>query len=183
MNTVTKKRVTLYFNGEMFGNYHKVEASAFDFEIRNYAQYPSAVRLTYVPRGARVGREKWFTSYPSLVILDGWGHPEPAPMMGPTDERVAGVTVSKSRFSAFDGGWKAEFRAMLAAHVEKSGATVILDLHDHSPNAPFVGPLVATPAERYAAERAAFVSFTHFNALGDGCACETPADHEVTLSH
>ena len=154
-NELTPKpsKVTLYFSGEMFGNYTKIEANAFDFEITNYAQYSSAVHAVFVPKGSRKPRGLWQTSYPSLVVLEGWGHPDPAAMMTePSRDESTGISTSRSRFSAFDPRWKGEFRGMLEAHLKASGARVILDLHDHNPHAPFIGPREATPAERYAAE-------------------------------
>jgi hypothetical protein len=172
-----RQKVTLYFRGEFFGNYQKVEASALNIEIRNYAQYSSAVSATFTPKGARLPRGKWFTYEPSLVVLAGWGHFEPAPMMAETGEEVAGVAVSESRRTACDDGWAVEFREMLAAYIEKTGARVLHDFHGHNAYAPFIGPLPPTPAERYAAQLAAMKSFTHFDANGDGCACETPCAH------
>jgi len=177
------RKVTLYFSGEMFGNYTKIEATAFDFEITNYAQYPSAVHAVFVPKRSRNVRGMWQTSHPSLVVLEGWGHPEPAPMMDEPERcEGSGLMTSRSRFSSFDPRWAGEFRGMLATHVEKSGARVVLDLHGYNAHAPFVGPMPPTPAERYAAEEAARVRFTHFDAFGDGCACDDPASHVARVT-
>lgn len=151
--TPVTRKVTLYFSGEMFGNYTKIEASAFDFEITNYAQYPSAVHAVFVPKRSRNARGMWQTSHPSLVVLEGWGHPDPAPMMTEAEPcETTGLMTSRSRFSSFDPRWAGEFRGMLAAHVEKTGARVILDLHGYNAHAAFIGPREATPAEKYAAE-------------------------------
>lgn len=126
-----EQKVTLYFRGETMGNIHKIEARAFSTRLRPWAQFSSSVEVRFLKKGARrvLG---FIQSYqPSLVILDGWGHPDPAPIFGPAVQRN-GVEISRGRHSACSPEWSTEFDAMLAAHVAEKGAKILHDFRGHN---------------------------------------------------
>ena len=145
------EKVTIYFRGGM-GAYCKVEAKAFEIEVGPYAQYGQAVTCRFIPKGARNVRGFVQTYAPSLVIVKGWGHFEPESMMAPAEPgNVEGVTIQRGRHSVCSPKWDENFGAAIAG----SSALVVHDFRGHNAMALFIGPAEPTPAERYAAERAA----------------------------
>jgi len=72
-----KQKVTLYFRSPILGNIIKVEATSYSTEIGAFAQYPGAVKFSWIPKRARIERGDVQTTFPSLLILDGWGHLDP----------------------------------------------------------------------------------------------------------
>lgn len=135
MTEMITRKVTLYFRGEMMGNYHKVEARAYFAGTTKHAQYPAAVQFAWVPKGSRAARGQVQTFQPSLVILDGHGHPDPAPMMGEKEDQ-GGVTVQRGRHSSCSPEWTSEFNEMIDAHIVATGACVLADFRKHNPNVP-----------------------------------------------
>lgn len=118
---VTAQSVTIYSRSRMLGGYRKTEARSVKAWIAPYAQHARAVHCEHVPKGARLTRHDVESFRPSILILAGHGHPDPADVFG--DKRSAdGATVSKSRFRSQDPAWSTEFDAMidayLAAHPE-----------------------------------------------------------------
>jgi len=129
------RKVTLYFSGDMGLAVHKVEARAFFFQIGQYAQYPSAVEVAWIAKGQRLPRQTVQTYKPSMLILEGWGHPDPASMWG-EESASGGVVTRAARFSACSSEWQSEFDTMIAAHIEASGAKVVVDFRGHNAFAP-----------------------------------------------
>lgn len=133
-------RVTIYFRGEMMGNIHKLDVRAYSVALRPWAQYASAVETRFIKKGSRrtIG---FIQSYqPSLVILEGWGHPDPAgiwnaPVVGHVGEgdSRAEVTTTTGRHLSCSAEWSNEFDALLAAHVEATGAKILHDFRGHDP--------------------------------------------------
>ncbi len=126
------RKVTIYFRGEMMGNYHKIEARNYFAGTTSYAQYPAAVQFAWVPKGSRSARGSVQTFQPSLLILDGHGHPDPASMFGEKEDR-GGVTIQRGRHSSCSPEWTSEFDAMIDAHVAATGAKVLADFRKHNP--------------------------------------------------
>lgn len=121
-----KRKVTIYIEG-MFGFSH-VEASACEVEVRPYAQYPRAVHLTFIPKGAR--KPRGTVKYPhgdrtgaGVVMLEGWGHPENLVEVFRRVDENGGIT----RYLSCDPRWATEFNEAFDAYVAKTGATVIAD--------------------------------------------------------
>lgn len=142
------RNVTLYFHGETFGAIHKVEARAYHLQTGAYAQYANAVECFFVPRNARNPRGMVQTYKPSLLILDGWDHPDTLSMFEP--ERAGntpGVTVRRSRFSAFAPEWRKIFDTMIALHISGEngvpGAKVIADYRGHNSHEVSAAPVAA----------------------------------------
>jgi hypothetical protein len=125
-------KVTMYFQGG-FGM-AKVEASRAKIEVKPHAQYARGIYVDFLPKRAR--RERSFVQAyrPSLVVLEGWGHPDPDSAFLPAKPGgEPGVTVSEGRYSACDPRWQSDFDAKLAAYLEASGAKVLHDFRGHEP--------------------------------------------------
>ena len=131
-------RVTLYFSGEMMGNYHRIECRSAEISLRAYAQFSAAIEVRFMQKGCRRVRGFMQTDSPSLLVLEGWGHPQPAGIFDEsTREEVSpGVTFTKGRHSGFSPGWRLDFDAMIGEHVEKTGAKIVADFREHNPHAP-----------------------------------------------
>lgn len=125
-------RATLYVRGMI--SIVKVEVSSVSTEVGAYAQYVSAVTVRYVPKGARKARGNVETYAPSTVILDGWGHPDPAGMWDESTKQTDanGTGTLRSRYSSCDPRMAADFDTMLSGYLAKTSAKVICDLRGHN---------------------------------------------------
>lgn len=122
-------KVTIYRRG-MLG-YQKTEARGFTFALGvPYAQYSNAIRFRYIEPRKRNWREGHQTYAPSIVVLKGWGHFDPADAF---DDLGGGC--SRSRHSSCAPEWQEEFDAALVSYLAKSGAEVILDGRKNDPHA------------------------------------------------
>ncbi len=121
-------RVTIYRQSDMLGIIVKYEARSCDIVRRPYAQYSSAIQVRFVKKGGRTERGFVETYKPRLLVLEGWGHPEPAGLFdgGKTTE-FEGGSFSQAKHMAFDGGYAADFDSMIAKHIADTGAKVAFD--------------------------------------------------------
>ena len=122
-------RVTLYLIDSLLqGGYLQIEASRAQVRRVAYAQYNTAVELTYRPKRARHDRQIMQTFQPTLVILEGWGHFQPDEYYTPgTVHEGQHCTVTQGAFRGCAGEWRSEFTAMLDAYVAETGAKVVRD--------------------------------------------------------
>lgn len=104
-------KVTLYVRA-MFG-VTKIEATKVTIEIKPYAQYPEAVWVRFLPKGKRKLRETVQSYKPSLVVLEGWGHPDFTEMF----HKVDGGFMT--RYASCDPRWETEFDEQLAQYLAK----------------------------------------------------------------
>ena len=129
-------KVTIYHKagGNLGSHVVKHEARSVAIAVEPYAQFDAGVIVDFVPKGAQRSRRFTETTDASTVVLDGWGHPEPASLFDPATEKTSGgVTTSSSRYSSCDPRWTSEFRTMIEAYAAKSGAKVLADFHGHDP--------------------------------------------------
>lgn len=125
-------RVTLYFRGG-FGM-AKVEATSLSVVVKPHAQYAAGVYVEYVPKRARKARCFVQAYRPSLVVLAGWGHPDPdSPFLPPEKTDDPDVTLAVGRYSSCDPRWESDFDAKLSAYLAKTGVTVLHDFRGHDP--------------------------------------------------
>lgn len=127
------RKVTIYRKSEFGLGYTKVECRKFGFEHRKYAQYDGAIHVAFVPKGKRRVRGFVETSYPSCVVLDGHGHPDPDSPWTAWGSSETGCEVRQSRHMSFDPAWDKEFNAKMAEYLAESGATVVLDTRENDP--------------------------------------------------
>lgn len=129
-------KVTMYFRSEFGMGVKRVEATLHEVSVRQYAQYERGVYARFTPKRMRKERHLVQAYGPSLVILEGWGHPEPDGMFlpaVPSSTNPEDVMVSRGRYSACDPRWQSDFDAKLAAHVESTKAKVLFDFRGHEP--------------------------------------------------
>lgn len=78
-NEVTKldkpMKVTLYYVGE-FGGFQKIEGHMYEHGRKKYAQYWAAPYIHIKPKRKRSVLQIIQGYNPTLVIVEGWGHPE-----------------------------------------------------------------------------------------------------------
>ncbi len=133
-------KVTMYLNSEFGMGVVKIEATRFEVEVRPFAQYPSGVYVEFLPKGKRKMRTLVQGYKPSLLVLDGWGHPDPDSAFMPPVERGNGVSVQHGRYSACDPRWQGDFDAKMSAYLETPNVYVLHDFRGHNAN--------ETPASR-----------------------------------
>jgi len=128
---LTAARVTLYFMGGL--GYSKIEASSVSLALIAYAQYASAVEVKFVPKGARKERGFVQTFQPSLIVLDGWGHPDPDGIWDESTKREGdGYSTVQAKYRSCDPRWASDFGTKLAGYLESSGAHVLADYRGHN---------------------------------------------------
>lgn len=123
-----KQKYTMYVRGR-FG-YSKTEVTDIEADVVSYAQYKAAVRVTFLPKGARKRRSLTETYKPSIVVLEGWGHPDPGSPFG-EEESVGGVVTMTTRYTSFDERYSEEFNTMIDAYIAKTGTVVVEDFRKH----------------------------------------------------
>ena len=107
---MSKEKVTIYTTDEFLGGITKIEARLVDCGYRKYAQYDNAPYVEYIPKGKRKARYIVRGYKPTLVVIKGWGHADPA---SPWDTRVeGGLVVQHARYLAHDPAWVEEFKQL-----------------------------------------------------------------------
>ena len=102
-------RATIYTQSDFGGAYRRTEVRDLEIEVVEYAQYQGALRVTFVPKGARRARQMTLTYRPKLLVLDAWGGPSIDDGYEKIDE-----TCSRSRHLSFSDDWEAEAREALS---------------------------------------------------------------------
>lgn len=127
------KKCTIYRKGGM-GNIVRTVVKHCEVESGNYAQYNSALFVTY--RESRQRRDRQFTetSFPSLLILEGTDTPEPDSMWGST-KTDGDVTTQRSRYMSCDPRWQGDFDAMIDAKITAGEVKVVFDGRKNNPYA------------------------------------------------
>ena len=135
-------KATLYRRGEFLGAIHKIEVRAISVTREKYAQYESAVRVEYIEPRQRHARTFVDSHKPSVLVLDGWGHPDPDSAFGAEEQTAPGVTLSRSRYLSCDPRWQSDFDAKINAYLAEKSVRVIADMRGVNTHEP-----VPTPAE------------------------------------
>ena len=126
-------KATIYTGSEFMGNIIKREVTLSSFSFGEYAQYPNALFITCKPkRKSRVGRFVYTPcgGSPDVLVLAGWGLPEPAGMY--VEETTTGtgadqVTTSEGRYRSFDTRWQSDFNEMINKAIKAYGLKIIVD--------------------------------------------------------
>jgi len=69
-----------------------------------------------------------------LIILNGWGHPDPPPKLGALRRITQDATAQTTRRVSGDPEWRHEFDAFIYGYLAGSKTLVLLDLRKHDPN-------------------------------------------------
>jgi hypothetical protein len=107
----------------------KTECKSLSFWIAPRAQHSRAVYYQFVEKGKRKLQTFVQTYKPSLVVLDGLGHPDPADNMqslGESHYDCGSATLSKTRYGSFDPRWAQEFNAQLMDYLDQNQAVKVL---------------------------------------------------------
>jgi hypothetical protein len=113
-----KPQVTIYSPSDHFGNIVRTEGLLLDHGRRPYAQYESCPFVLYVPRGKRTALlKRQAEQEPYLLIVAGWGRPQPPGMFGP-DKESNGALVARSVYRSFDPRWRSDFDRLIAPLAE-----------------------------------------------------------------
>lgn len=114
------EKVTLYTVSDLMGNVLKREIKMTALEYKEYAQYKSLLHVQGIPKGKRT-EYVWRSQgrYAFFIVVEGWNHPEPASMFGEAKEDPnTGFMVSKSTYSAHDGGYIKDFMKANWSHLQ-----------------------------------------------------------------
>jgi len=121
-----KIKITIYSTSDFMGNVTKIEGTFNDMGQKDYAQYNAAPFITFTPRGKRTAYIKRATYNPYLLVIEGWGHPQPADFLNEGTTDANGTTVRESRYRSFDDGYKTDFDSIINPYL--SGKDVIMDI-------------------------------------------------------
>jgi hypothetical protein len=89
---------------------------------KQYAQYPDAPYVHFVPKGKRKPRGRVETFQPYLVIIAGHDAPDPASNMQQVSENVTGT-----RYSSCDPRWRQEADALIDGYLAQHPEQLIAD--------------------------------------------------------
>lgn len=117
-------KVTMYYQGD-FGRMRKVEAKECAVFEGGFAQHEQAWRCEFKKPRQKQAREllQYGQHHRTLVILEGWGHPDPDSGWLPAEGRM-----QQAKYRSCDPRWTGDFRQMLAGYLEESGAKVVFDV-------------------------------------------------------
>lgn len=121
---------TLYHNG--FLGFSAIECKEVEIKIGKYAQYPSAVHVTFVPKGKRKARGFVQGYEPSVVVAAGYGNPDPQNMVPVSSDGV--VTVTRSKYSSCDSRWTSDFQAEILPNLEVLFNAIGHNSHNSAPS-------------------------------------------------
>lgn len=125
-------KCTLYFAGLM--GVAKMEAREASTEVRPFAQYARGVFCKFKRARERNPRGFVQSFQPSLLILEGWGHPAPDGIFPEETTRTeGGVTTQRGRYSACDPRWRSDFNGQIDAYIAQTGTKVLADFRGHDP--------------------------------------------------
>jgi hypothetical protein len=115
-----RDKATIYVSSA-FG-WDTIEAHDVLIEVGSYAQYPSALHVSFrLPRKRK--RKGFVRTDHKLVVIDGWGHP---PLVKDAFDATEDGCTS-SRYSSFSAAYTVEFREALAAFIASHPAAKIHD--------------------------------------------------------
>ena len=122
------QKVTVYTTGEFMGNIIKTEMRLIEFGLQSYAQYDGVPFVIGVPKRKRLPR-KFLESYnPYILIVDGWGNPEPDGIYdgGTVLQDNSAITVTQAPRHT-TGGYGRDFDTAINKCIEDGSVTVIKD--------------------------------------------------------
>lgn len=118
-----KKQVTIYSSGS-FG-ISKIEGVITDFGFKDYAQYKNAPFINFIRKGKRKEEQMLKTYNPYLLVIDGYGHPDPGSCFE-KPEICGDLIISKTTYSCFDDRYKTDFDQLINDYIKDKN--VIIDI-------------------------------------------------------
>lgn len=130
-------RCTAYRLGS-FG-YRRVELREIETRVAPYAQHKAALHVTWIEKGQRTPRG--FVDHGrrgvGLIVLAGYGHPEPYDWLSAPKLRTEGsgvvVSTSVSRWASCDPQWAHEFDRQMRDYLAGLGPALLADYRAFDP--------------------------------------------------
>ena len=136
------KKITVYTTSEFMGNVIRTEGRLpTDEEIigmskedkslgyMQYAQYSKVPFVIVKPkRKQRFFKMKSAGYKPFMIVVEGWGNPEPDSLYGapkPADKN--GTTISEGRHIGFGSGWTKDFNSQIGLFLANNPGKILLD--------------------------------------------------------
>jgi len=148
---IRAKKATIYLTTEgiSLGNVHKLEVREVEVIRKPWAQYPSAVQCKYLLPRKRNWSGRTGSYKPYIVVLEGWGHPDPdSPWV--TIKEDSEVSVSESKYFSCSDGWETDFDRKLTSYLEANPSVKVLGDYRHTNGC---NPHDPTPAKEHADHR------------------------------
>jgi hypothetical protein len=131
MTTLETQKATIYGMHFMGWGHRKIEVKNLAFKTGPYAQYKQAIVVTFIRRNRRKAERLLVTSDVSMVILEGWEHPEFEYLV---PFAYSNDTMGKrGRYGSFDIRWHEDFDAFLRDYLNKTNTKVLADFRNHDP--------------------------------------------------
>jgi len=106
-------KATMYRKSEFMGNIIKHEITLIEVkDHQKWAQYDNAVKVLCRHKNKRLSSEHTFSYDPYVVIVEGWGKPDPKDMFDVV-EKTDKVTIRKSSYASFDVRFMTDFDKMV----------------------------------------------------------------------
>jgi len=125
------QKVTVYTTGEFMGNIIKTEMRLINYGLESYAQYDNVPFVVGTPKRKRSPRKFFETITPYILIVDGWGNPEPDGIYdgGTVLQDNASVKVERAKYGTSDGFgcYGRDFDILINKCIEDGSVTVIKD--------------------------------------------------------
>lgn len=112
--------------------YRKIEVTNIIWSIVPHAQYANAIKIVYTLRDKRKPSVVIATGGNGIVVLDGWGHPDPPPTFAPKDSQQREQGIRETRRHSCDPEWDSEFKAFLDGYIAGAHPSVLLDTRSHN---------------------------------------------------
>ena len=119
------EKITVYTKSSLMGNIVKYEGKLIDCGTMKYAQYNNAPFVSFIPKRKRKGVRLVEGYNPYMLVLKGWGHPEPNDIMVPVSETET-VTVTTTKYRSFDKQYGIDFNLQINEYLTKQD--VLLDV-------------------------------------------------------
>ena len=129
MDSKGLQKVTVYYQSpEWGGPVKKLEGKIVEHGTKKYAQYNDSPYVVLFPKRKKRARIlNIFGSDPYLLILKGWGQPEPPSPWETERDAGNGVTVQKMRHAMVCGPWCEEMNAFINPILESLPSEVLAD--------------------------------------------------------
>ena len=123
---------TIYDLDPFFG-YRRAEGRDISHGTWSVAQFRNAVFVRFTPRGKRKQTSVGSTSHPSIVVLEGWGHPDLGRAVESEEFTADGrrYPVERPKYIAGSGEWEELFSSQLDQYVRQTGVRILVDYRGH----------------------------------------------------
>lgn len=142
-------KATLYLTSEFFGNVSKVEVNEVRVVRRPWAQFSGAVVVTFRKPRQRKTREYVGSSKSYVVVLAGWGHPDPDDHCNWSVSET-GLLVGQAKYLSCSDGYANDFDAKLAGYLAAHPEVKVLGDYRHTQGC---NPYDAAASEPYLEEQ------------------------------